>query len=85
MFKIVAAAVVAAAVSVPLAGMAWADDGGNTPDTSQTPNGSGPGDFGMPPGEAISGAAKLPGSLPQFLQDAGSPYQSPGQVVVARK
>ena len=66
--RIVVAAAAAAAMSVPLAGAAWADGVGQ---------GGVPGEAGNPPGAGVSAAAKFaPGVVADGIKIFGSPGNS---------
>ena len=76
--KLFVTAAAAAALTVPLAGVAGADPApdnpgvpGNVPDLDP--------DTATSPGSVISGAAQLPGSLPDVWSTGGGGYRNPGQ------
>ena len=74
--KLFVTAAAAAALTVPLAGVAGADP---APDNPGVPgNIPGP-DSGLSPGSVISGAAKLEGSVPDVWITAPGGYRNPGQ------
>ena len=95
--KLLVAVVAAGALSVPLAGVAWAEP----PDDPGSPNGNGIGAGGLPgapvegekipPGSQISSdgsselspkIAKAPGSVPDVISDLNNlPRVGPGQYV----
>jgi hypothetical protein len=79
--KLLVTAIAAGALSVPLAGVAWAappNDPGQPGDPGA--NGQGPAGFGGPPGTVFRGVAKGPGSVPDALRGV-STFRTPGQIV----
>ena len=73
--KLFVAAAAAAAVSVPLAGVAGADP---APDNPGLPGNIG----GRSPGSVISQAAQQPGSVPDVVSEITDGYQrTPGEAV----
>jgi hypothetical protein len=72
--KVLATVIAAGALSVPLAGAAWADPSADNPGT--------PGNFGGPPGQGVNQVAKLPGSVAGDVRaGTGGTFQSPGDVI----
>ena len=81
--KLLGAVVVAGALSVPLAGVAWAD---TTPTVPPPGPGGVPGEIGGSPGSGampnVSSLAKRPGSVPNVVSNlTGGQFGQPGGAV----
>ncbi|KAF0957302.1 hypothetical protein MLGJGCBP_07718 [Rhodococcus sp. T7] len=74
--KVLVTVMAAGALTVPLAGVAWADPGDGVG------VGGVPGQIGGPPGETISQFAKMPGSVPDSISTGtGGAFRTPGGAV----